>query len=650
MRVPDFLSHTSARTRILLGIAGVFLLAALLFDSNWLRQPLERYLTEKSGRAVSIEHLNVHLGLDLSPHVTLRGVNIENAKWAAPRPMAVIGEASFSFSLLSTLRGVTIVPLLILSDADIDMEKQADGLRNWRITHPDDRGPAKVKVHLLEAHRSRIRFVDRGRDLDMMASASDLPAERTAAIAKQAGDPAARFTSTVDFSGTYRGARFSGRALTGPALSFLDSGEYFPVRGSAVSREVRLEVDGRIADLLELGAVDANLRIAAPSLAALKPFAPGTLPASHPFDFTLHLVKRDDEYDATNVKGRLGASDLAGAFSVSAKAEPNKVRAKLRSASANLADFTSITAHEEAPATDAPAGGASSHPGKFFPATNLHAERWKTLDAEFDFDARKFSAPESAAVESLRFTGIMRNGALSLKALRIGVAGGEAVGTFALDGRTSPLTGDVALQVRGVRLERLFTRLADLAAPGPLAGRIRFTGRGDSIAAIMGHATGDVAGLLEGGSISNKLDAKIGLDLGKFVSLYFRGDRDVPVNCAALMFTFKDGAGTARLLRLDTEQTRVEGSGAVTLGDEKFDLRFRPQPKQPGLLALHSVIRVEGDLVRPSIKLDKRGEFVPAAAPGGDTARTIEALLRSSARCSAALDHSAVAPEVTAQR
>src|SRR5258706_10715257 len=88
-------------TKVLVGFALAFAITAVVFDWNWFRRPLERHLMEKSGREVRIGDLHVALGFALEPTVRLRDVYIENAPWAANQPMAVAGEAIFTFSLRS---------------------------------------------------------------------------------------------------------------------------------------------------------------------------------------------------------------------------------------------------------------------------------------------------------------------------------------------------------------------------------------------------------------------------------------------------------------------------------------------------------------------------------------------------------------------
>ena len=239
------------------------------------------------------------------------------------------------------------------------------------------------------------------------------------------------------------------------------------------------------------------------------------------------------------------------------------------------------------------------------------------------------------ALDSLRFSGTLQDGMLTLKPLHVGIAGGVASGSITLDARKQAVVAHAALSLREAHIEKLFPKLIDLMAPGPVAAQVNLTGQGESIAAIMGHATGSVAALMDGGSISNRLDAKLGLNIGKTISLYFRGDRDIPVNCALLAFTFKNGSGVSQVLRLDTGQTQLNGVGAVSMGDESVDLLIAPKPKQPGIFTLHSLIRVRGEFTRPSIALEKSDlhAYAGTGAASRESAALFEPLLHQSAQC-----------------
>src|SRR5205085_9232864 len=121
-------------------------------------------------------HVELKWAWPVVPTVHLRGVRIENAQWASTRePMAVASEAAFTFALKGLWSERTIVTRLLLVDAVINMERKADGLRNWRLKDPEDRGPGTVRVMSLTALRSKLHFINEAIDFEIAAETK--PAE-----------------------------------------------------------------------------------------------------------------------------------------------------------------------------------------------------------------------------------------------------------------------------------------------------------------------------------------------------------------------------------------------------------------------------------------------------------------------------------------
>ena len=280
------------RGALVLGTVLFLALVVTLFDWNWIRQPLVRYVAGDSGREVRVDDIDVTLGFN--PTVRMRGVYVANAPWASTQaPFVQAREASFTVSLRSVWEGRPVVSRLVLVDADVDMERLEDGRRNWRVREPDRTAPGRLTIHTLEAHRTRIRFLNRQTGLDLTTVA--LPT-----------DGAGELTTRVAFKGTYRGAAFSGEAFNQGVVSFRGSGFTFPLRGFLVSRNTRIELDGLFTDFFDLGPMDTRIRVAGPTLALLHPFIPIHPPDSRPFDFSAQLVQTDKVFRFAQLKGKLG--------------------------------------------------------------------------------------------------------------------------------------------------------------------------------------------------------------------------------------------------------------------------------------------------------------------------------------------------------
>ena len=108
-------------------VLGIFL---FVFDWNWFRQPLERYISEKTQREFRISDLDIDLGL--TPTIKMKDVYFANAEWSKTNhPMAQIGMLEFSVSLRDLWNGKVWVPRVALTRADVLFEKTPDKRKNW---------------------------------------------------------------------------------------------------------------------------------------------------------------------------------------------------------------------------------------------------------------------------------------------------------------------------------------------------------------------------------------------------------------------------------------------------------------------------------------------------------------------------------------
>ncbi|RZA20775.1 MAG: AsmA family protein [Proteobacteria bacterium] len=207
------------------------LLFALFFDWNWLRHPVERYLSNKTQRSFTIGHLDVDLGFPTV--VRLRDVNFSNAPWGRDEPMAKAGQVEFSVSLPSLFGDKIFIPRLAVSDADIVMELAKDNRRNWRLSDPNDTGPGRARIGSLAVNDTRLRFYHYAKNLEVAVDAETFdPKAQAEARDGDAAPVNTAFTTSYVINGKYNGAEFSGKALAGDTLTFQESGTPFPGRSA----------------------------------------------------------------------------------------------------------------------------------------------------------------------------------------------------------------------------------------------------------------------------------------------------------------------------------------------------------------------------------------------------------------------------------
>jgi AsmA family protein len=586
------------KSRILLAIVVALAVLVAAWDWNWFRHPVEDYFIKRSQRQVRIDDLHISFGPGLEPTVRLRGLYVENAPWADElRPFVMAGEVSFTFALRSIRERRPIVSHLRLVDADVDLERQADGHRNWRLRNPGNIGPGRMKVVHLEAVNSHIRFVRRDNGFEILATSNPLETPSKNA--------AGALTKRVRFEGRFNGADFGGDVETGDVLTIMESDRMFPLRGHMEVGKTRFDVDGSLANLFKPTMAEGKVRLRGPTLAALHPFLKPRLPATRPYEISAALSQEGDSMTAKGVEATFGRSVLTGSMSLDRGRDPPLLKANLQSDAVDLADLGWQRARTAVPTPGKPEKQPGP-PARLFSDKPLAMGKLDALDADVDIRLRKIVAPPLAGLESLALDAHLEGGVLDLKP-DIGMAEGHLRGTARMDARESPARFEIKLGGRDMRIEKMLAgRFLAGTMAGPVEAHADLKARGNSTAALAASLSGSARASLQNGVISGLLDATLKLDLGKILRALITGNKPIGVNRADIEFDFDGGRGEAKVFLVDTQQTRIVGTGYVDLREEAIDMEFTPHPVKKGLFALDSAIRVQGPMRKAEVGLEKK--------------------------------------------
>jgi len=654
-----------SRWAILVVAAAVVLALILAFDWNWLRRPLEAYVTHKTHRDFTISGLSVRLGW--TPTIRLRDVVFANAPWASDEPMASIARAEFSISVPDLFRGRIVVPDAMLADGDLRFEHLADGRKNWIFAPPDDTSPSRVRIGSVSMSRCALEYVDHGLSLVLAAIANDV----------DAANGSGRYKTRYRFHGRYRDAVFHGDLLTGSAASFQDEAAKLPMKGQLVAGTTILRVEGAIADIANTGAADLKLRITGETLANLYPFLLLPLPASPPYRIEGRLLHTDSRFDLHDIQGLIGSTDVAGTAAYLDRQPRPLLRVTLHSDLLNAADLgpligvTTKTSPTTAPPTQAqtmtreaakaqerqatgdrilPAGLPDD---TLLPSGQFEGGRLRAIDADAELRAKRIVAPDQLAAGNVHVRVRLRDGVIVLTPFDFELAGGRIVSAIEVDARQPTLAARMNVDFQQLQLGQLLPRSSIVVeSQGLLEGELALNGTGNSVADVAANSDGSVSLALAHAQISNLVDAAAGLNGGKVLKLLLGGDKNIPVRCGAAAFSVHDGEGKSEVFVVDTEQTRIDGGGTLDFGNEQFDLTIAPQPKHASILSLRTPVLLRGTFRHPGYELDKKGLalraggaialglLTPAAAfvplietgPGKDVdcARLTDAVLRNS--------------------
>lgn len=564
----------------------------LVFDWNWLRGPLERRIARSTSRDVAIG--SVEGQWQRGPRLVLRDVAVGHAD-ARGVPLFRAETVYFDLTLAPLLRGELRLTEVGLTSARIQLHRDKDGRVNWAAaskrdepTHRDDeREPLWKRIHVgtLALDDVVLTLRDEKSQVEARARVDTLPPR----------EQTARWRTRVTVTGRYEDSPFAGEALTGPFITLRDTGTPFPVRARVDVARTRVEADGEVADLLGYTSIDARLVIAGPTLSSLYPTLPIVLPSTPPYRLQGRLRLHERIYRLDDIIGRIGRSDVRGKGEFDTRGERPMLTATLVSERLALADLGAAVG---IPQTDA----ARAAQTRVFPDENFNIPRLNAMNAEVSLTARRLIVRPEVPLEDLELRVGLAAGVLTLKPLQFGFAGGEIVSTIVLDARMKPMAAEAAIDLRRVQFARLFPTLdTNRVSAGELGAQIRLSGRGQSVASLLGSANGTVAAAMSGGRISHTVIAAASLDGGKLLPLLLRGDEPVALRCAALSMAVEQGIARTHLFDLDAETARIDGEGAIDLRAERFALELDSKPKEPSILSVRAPLNVEGTFRDPRV-------------------------------------------------
>ena len=559
-----------------------------IFDWNWFRGPLERYLSKSSGREVTIGVLDVELAP--APRITLTDIEIANAPWAGDAPLVSLRELMLSVSVPSLFTDQIVLPHVGLTEGQLNLVRDKDGRANWKLRESDKPSTRTVDVQSLALNNASLSLRDAMQDIEVNAKG----------VSRVDGPYQARMT----FNGRWRGSPFEGVADTGNVLALQESSEPFPVRLQVRLGRTSIGAEGEMGNIRSLSRIDAKVSISGPSLATLYPTLPLALPDTPPYRVSGRLVREGDVYSYTGFSGVIGNTDLAGDARYERRQPRPLLTATLKSRSLALADLGPLVGLQPRPGAAAPRKGgaapakaiAAKATGKVFPDSDFNLQKLNAMDADVRLNAASLKIPEQVPLEDFYAHLKLNNGVLVLDPMNFGMAGGNLVSTITLDARKDPIAAKASIDLRRVKLGQMFPTLetAKNTSSGSVGAQIRLAGRGNSVSDMLATSDGSINIGMAGGRVSELGVWLVNLHGGQLLPLLFGGDRPTQIRCGAAAFEVDDGVATLGLFVFDTDESNIGGSGSINLGSEKLDLTLEPRSKKPGVLSLRGPVHIRG--------------------------------------------------------
>ena len=650
-------------------VMSVMVLALYFFPWDALRAPINRYVSAKLERRFEItQRLSVHLGRITT--VRLEGVEVANPDWARDAYLLKATTAEFDISLLPLITGRVVLPRIKLTNPVLGLQIKPDGRRTWALSRDTSDKGAVPQIGSVVVDQGSASYLDKAQGADLTVQFS---------LAPEAGND---LPLSYKVAGRWRNGSFIANGRTGGVLEFSkDTLQVFPIEINAVAGKTSLKAKGSITDLTNFAGIDATFDLQGRNLDELYGLLGVVLPSTPPFKLRGKLDKNDKVWSVTQLQGLLGKSDINGALSFDQSSAVPLLTGRVQS---KLMDFSDlgpvigiVPSVDAAPKTKAkPASGQSKNAAvgfdeeasntvvktgltKVLPRTPLDISKIKSMNADVTYSAIDIRHVKELPLDKGSVHVKLNAGVLLLEPISLGVAGGSVGGTIRIDANVSPAAINTRLDVRALQLNQLFPAVKTTKTGlGKVSGRFDLKGSGNSMAEMLGSASGDVAVLMGKGEISNILLEFMGLDGGEIIKFLIRGDNNVQLRCAAAAFDVKKGLMTSRVIVLDTSDTVITGEGQVSLANETLNIVLKPQPKDMSILSLRSPLKIGGTFADLSAGPDKSALagraglalVLAAINPLLALAATIETGPGEDADCAAVLSQAAQAKATSAKK
>ena len=582
-------------TVVLLVLMGV----VLFFPWDMLRGPINRYVSDQLGRRFEItQRLTVHLGRTTT--VRADGLEFANPDWASEPYLVKAKAAEFDIKVWPLLLGRVELPRIALFEPQVGLQMQPDGRRTWALSRDTSDSNAAPDIGTVTVDQGILKYRAAQQGADITARFS-LAAEDGAALPLR-----------YQVSGKWRNEAFTASGRTGGALALSrDIRESFPIEVNAQSGKTQLSAKGTVENLKEFAGLSATFEIQGNNLDELYKLAGVVLPSTPPYKLRGQLGKQGQVWSVRQMRGVLGRSDISGDMGFDASQATPMLTGKVQSKVLDFEDLRPViglpvkisktVANTASTKTVAPVSTR-----KVLPTATLDLVRLKSMNADVIYSALDIRHVEQLPLDKGSVHVKLKNGVMQLDPLALGVAGGSLAGRITIDINVVPAVYDTRFDLRAVQLNQLFPTIQTTKSGlGKISGQVALKGRGNSMAQMLGSASGDVAVLMGKGEISNILLEFMGLDGGEVIKFLLRGDRNVQLRCAAVAFDVKQGLMSSKVIVLDTTDTVINGSGQVSLANETLDILLKPEPKDVSILSLRSPLKIGGTFAAPTAGPDK---------------------------------------------
>jgi AsmA family protein len=585
---------------VLATVVGLILLAwTVLYvtKGRFLKSTFEKYASRTAERQVRVAGDFQFYFNPIDVKFLAEGLTITNPEWARKREPFFLKSRLIDTEIetIPLIFGKRRADWLMFLGGTVDLAWSADGKQNtWTLGKPTGEPFEMPDIRRALIQGSRIRYSDPRLALYANIGIDTVRAQDT------------RFASDIRFAGngTIRSRPFS---LSGSLMSPNEtiSGGRNRFRLHAEAARTTLDVSGTLPGATRIEGAPLDFRVRGYNLAHLFDFIGVAVPDTRAYQLRSVLTKQDDEWRFTRLRGRFGASDLAGRLTVGMPNNRLKLDATLATNTLDIIDAGPFIGYDPE-RLDATGGSVTrAQGGRVFPDAPLRSDAIGRFDADVKWTVRRVRA-ENLPISNIDLTLDLERSLLNLSPLTFDIVDrGHVSSDISINARGAGVFTDMDLRLSPTPMGRLLKGFGveESGTTGTLKARVNLAGPGDSVRKWLGNSNGRIAVILPQGSLWARNVQLSELDLGTFVwKMWQKRLREpVQINCGLVAFTVRNGIAAADPILIDTKKNVILGRGGFSFKNEALDMRFRADGKKFSLFSAQSPVGIGGRFAQPTV-------------------------------------------------
>ena len=576
-------------------VLGVLVLAAVLFQWDWLIPLVDRQAFSALGRPVTVAHLHVKLGR--VPHIEADAVTIGNAAdWPGGGNLAVADRLSVDVDAMAYIRyRQLVIPEITVVRPQVEAQQLADGRNNYSFPNGGSDKPStgsEMKLGTLRINDGHAHVV-----------LAKLQADVSLDIAtKDAPDQPSQIVASA--KGTYAKQPITAQFRGGALLSLRDPAQPYPVNLQLANGPTTISLVGTVQNPLSFAGADLKLELAGPDMGLLLPLTGVAIPKTPAYRIAGQLDYQQGVVKFDHAQGKVGSSDLEGDLEVDTKPETRPVlTANLQSRLVDLKDLGGFIGAEPGDA-DKGTKRATRSDGRVLPNDPISLPKLNAADVHLKYRAARIQG-RSQPLDNMRAELDVIGGDVRVHPLAFGVGGGQITSTVDLAEKANQVRAKATIDFQQVSVDKLLAATGAARGAGTISGRAVIDGSGASLAEILAASNGELKlSMGPGGNVSALLVDLSGLQFGNAVLSALGIPNRAKIQCLSTDFVLQQGTATARTAVLDTDENRIGATGSLSFRTEALNLQLRTDAKHFSIGSLPAPVNVSGTFAIPSVRPD----------------------------------------------